>query len=412
MNAAQAVAAGIHALPGVGRAFATTQAAWRFWANPRVTLPVLIEPLREAGRRAAAESPSRYVLLDHDWSKVDYASHKSKPDLTQLSNHLDHGYELSSVLAVDAHDGAPLAPMGIRLYAADGDHTSESTSVEPHQPHLDQLLPWMQKCGSWGLDRIPVHIIDREGDSLKHMRAWDADGHKFVVRADDRRVTFRGQSRLFSEITATLQQENAFAFAREVDLRGRRGRQFVAEAEVVLAGPAWARTPDGKKYTIPGPPLRLRLVVAQVRDDDGALLAEWWLLTNVDDVPADQIALWYYWRWRIESFYKLLKSAGLELEEWRQESAAAIAKRLLVACMTCVTAWRIERLDSPEAEECKQFLVRVSGRQTKRRRPITTPALVVGLHLLLSTLEILDHYSLAQLRQFAALAMPIFRPSG
>ena len=74
----------------------------------------------------------------------------------------------------------------------------------------------------------------------------------------------------------------------------------------------------------------MRLIVAQVRDADGTVLAQWWLLTNVDDVPADQIALWYYWRWRIESFHKLLKSAGLEMEEWRQESAAPIAKRLLV----------------------------------------------------------------------------------
>ena len=31
----QSVAAGLRALPGLARSFARTQAAWRFWANPR-----------------------------------------------------------------------------------------------------------------------------------------------------------------------------------------------------------------------------------------------------------------------------------------------------------------------------------------------------------------------------------------
>ena len=30
---------------------------------------------------------------------------------------------------------------------------------------------------------------------------------------------------------------------------------------------------------------------------------------------------WYYWRWKIESFFKLLKSAGQQLESWQQPSA-------------------------------------------------------------------------------------------
>ena len=120
----------------------------------------------------------------------------------------------------------------------------------PHEPHLEQILPWMRKSNQWGLERIAVHV-DREADSLKHMRAWDAEGHKFLVRADDRRVAFRGQSRLFTEITAALQQENAFGFTCHINLRARRGWQFVAETEVVLDGAAWARTVDGKKYCIP-----------------------------------------------------------------------------------------------------------------------------------------------------------------
>jgi hypothetical protein len=49
------------------------------------------------------------------------------------------------------------------------------------------------------------------------------------------------------------------------------------------------------------------------------------LLSNVVGQPADTLALWYYWRWQIECFFKLLKTQGLHLEDWQQESGLAIA---------------------------------------------------------------------------------------
>ena len=412
MNVVQAVAAGVKALPGAGQSFAATQGAWRFFANPRVTLAKLVEPLREVGRQACRESPSPYALLVHDWSKLDYDGHKSKPDLTQLSQELDRGYEQMTALLVDGHQGAPLAPMGMTVFSAAGLHSTEADSPQPRLAHLDQVLPWMEASRTWDLSKTCVHVIDREGDSLKHLRQWDAAGHLFLVRGDDRRVKFRGESQLLSQIVQTLRAEGAFANTGEVSIRGRKGRQWIAEAEIVVDGPAWGRTTEGKTCRVNGPPLRLRFVVAQVRDSEGQLLAEWLLLTNVWDVPALQIALWYYWRWQIESFHKLLKSAGLEVEEWKQESAAAIAKRLLVGCMACVTVWTLQRQATPEARECQQFLVRLSGRQTKRHRPITTPALLAGFYVLLTTLEVLEHYTPDQLRHYAQTAAPILCRSG
>lgn len=406
MNTVPAVAAGVKALPGTGTAFAATQAAWRFFSNSRVTLAKLVEPLRQAGRRGCEQSASPYVLLVHDWSKMDYDGHKSKPDLTQVSQELDRGYELTGTLLVDAADGAPLAPMGVSVLSAAGMYTTEAETPQPRVGHLEQVLPWMDASRSWGLNKQCVHVIDREADSLKHMRAWDAAEHLFLVRADDRRVTFREKSHRLSEIAGVLREEGAFAAYDEVVIHGRKGRQWVAETEIVLEGPGWARTPEGKKYRVPGPPLRVRLVVVQVRSAEGEVLAEWLLLTNVWDVCRYQIAQWYYWRWKIESFYKLLKSSGLEMEEWLQETVGAIAKRLLVGCMACVTVWSLQRQTTPQAEECQRFLVRLSGRQMKRTRPVTAPALLAGLHMLLTMLDVLEHYTTTQLSDFANTAVP------
>jgi hypothetical protein len=412
VNDVQSVAAGVKALPGVATSFAATQGAWRFFANPKVTLPKLIEPLRSVGRQACAESPSSYVLVVHDWSKLDYDGHASKKDLTQLSQVLDRGYEQLTALLVDAANGAPLAPMGMTVLSAAGMHSTEAVAPQPRTPHLDQVLPWMEASRSWGLSKTCVHVIDREADSLKHWRQWAAAGHRFLARGDDRRASFRGQSKRLSEIVATLQAEGAFAAHGEVAIRGRKGEQWVAETAITLDGPAWGRTPEGKTCRVDGPPINLRLVVVHVRDSQGELLAEWLLLSNVWEVSALQVAHWYYWRWQIESFHKLLKSAGLEVEEWLQESAAAITKRLLVGCMACVTVWTLQRQTTPEALECQKILVRLSGRQMKRHRPITAPALLAGLHLLLTMLEVLEHYTPEQLHKFANTAAPHLCASG
>ena len=83
LNVMQALAAGIKALPQAGEPFAVTQAAWRFFQNPRVTLTELVQPVQKLGRQAAQQSLSPYTLLAFDWSKLDFGGHANKKDLTQ-----------------------------------------------------------------------------------------------------------------------------------------------------------------------------------------------------------------------------------------------------------------------------------------------------------------------------------------
>ena len=63
------------------------------------------------------------------------------------------------------------------------------------------------------------------------------------------------------------------------------------------------------------------------------MLARWLLLTNVPAALADAatIARWYYFRWRIESMHKLLKSAGWQLESWLQRDGQRLLIKLLLA---------------------------------------------------------------------------------
>jgi len=121
------------------------------------------------------------------------------------------------------------------------------------------------------------------------------------------------------------------------------------------------------------------------------------------------VALWYYWRWRIESYHKLLKGAGQQVEHWQQETAAAMARRLLVAAMACVVVWRLARDEHPQAAAMRDVLVRLSGRQMRRgkiARGFTETALLAGLGVLLPMLELLEHHDVAELRGMAEAALP------
>src|SRR5207249_1287072 len=162
--------------------------------------------------------------------------------------------------------------------------------------------------------------------------------------------------------------------------------QYVAETEVVLHRYAKLhRKKGGKAYRryVKGKALPLRLVVSQVRNENGEVLASWLLWTNLAEVSADKIVLWYYWRWQIESYFKLLKSAGHHLEQWQQETAQAVATRLLIVAQACVVVWQLARSKAKEAEPAREFLVRLSGRLMKRNKPFTEPALLAGMWVLL-----------------------------
>ena len=168
-------------------------------------------------------------------------------------------------------------------------------------------------------------------------RQWDDHGHRFLAPADDRRVKWSGKSLLLSEIPRLLVQRHAFCKVTEnASYQGQTAKLWVAETNVILDRPARKNVRD-KRFELAGGPLALRYIVAQLRDGRGKVLAEWMFLSNVStSVKAEHLAHCYCWRWQIDSYLKLLKSLGQQLEHWQQETGIAIARRLLVASMACM----------------------------------------------------------------------------
>ena len=45
----------------------------------------------------------------------------------------------------------------------------------------------------------------------------------------------------------------------------------------------------------------IRLIITTILDAKGKKIAKWFLLSNVEDIDAQTLATWYYWRWKRES---------------------------------------------------------------------------------------------------------------
>jgi len=406
------LAAGMKSLPGEQSSLADTQALWRFLGNPRVKPVDLVVPLLDMARQGIEESCDAYALAVHDWSRLNFRTHGSKRDRIRMTHQHDVGYDLQSTVLVSDRDGATICAPVQNLRTAEGLLSSRADGVLPQQSHLDELserMGWLQRQA---LGCPLVHIVDREADSIGHLRQWSAAGHRWLVRVKaGSQVKWQDRSMALSAVAQGLD----FQPQRQVSYQGREAVQWIASTLVVVSRAARPKALDGQGKRVPpvkGEALKVRLVVGEVRDEAGKVLAQWYLLSNVPEaVEAGELALWYYWRWRIESYFKLLKGAGQQVEHWEQESGEAIFKRLLIASQACALAWRLERAQGESAERTRTFLVRLSGRQMKRTRPVTASALLAGMYLLFVMNETLAHYSPEEIAQFAREARSM-RPAG
>lgn len=390
------------------------QKLWRFCKNKRVAETALIQPMHEAIRRETAERPSGVLLAVLDWSTLSFGHHPSKTDRATLTHAHDLGYDLATVLMVRGDDGVPIAPAVVSLETATAVH---GTRENPHplgESHVDQILGNMRYTQEQELGNPVVHVIDREADSINHWRQWSAEGHVALVRADDRIVLHQGEETTLKKLAKGLRDSGSLKDAREVLDHGRKAHQYVGEVPVTLHRPGRRNGEDGKKIDVPGPPLQLRLIVAEVRDAKGAVVARWLLLTNTPEELADAatVALWYYFRWRIEKMHKLIKSAGWQLESWLQRDGRRILMKLLVAFGALASIWALERRGDAESKAFQELLMQMSGRQTKRTRRVTTSGLLAGLWVLQAAVGPLARHGPDQLNAMLETHLPLFTMDG
>ncbi|MDQ7083542.1 MAG: transposase [Sulfurovum sp.] len=369
--------------------------------------PIIEEVVEQSNKRVG-----NYTLVAYDWSHLDYKKHTKKQELVtknKKGNAKQIGYDLQGSLAMD-EKGNPLGALAQNLATSEKIYSTYDSNIDTNLTHLEELIQRTKYLReNYKFEKELVDIIDREGDSVALMREYEANGWCYLIRAksnhkvylpdEDREVK---QGDLAKELTLGSYLKT---IKYKVDKKMQKVKIFVNEIEVTIKRDATKSVldEDGKRKTIftAGKSIKARFVVERLVDEDNNIVAQWMLLSNVPkEVTATTIGTWYYHRWKIESYFKLLKSSGFNLESWQQETPMALFRRLLVVSYATLFVWKIERSEEKNAPAVRKFLVQLSGRLIEKNKEFTTPALLSGLWVFMKMMNVLKIYDVEALFAF------------
>jgi hypothetical protein len=235
MGSSSLLAHGIHSVNQASKAFAATQAAYRFFHNPHITMRDLAAPLLEHLQQQVPQVCDNYVLVIHDWSQLMYTKHSHKSACKNLYHDRPEGYELQSALGISDRDGLPIAPVALSLRTSVGVYCSRYSQVRPEKTELDELDGVMRFIEQQRLTLPAIHIIDAQADSVMHYREWnEVPNCSYLVRAVDRYVQYQGVEHKCSAMQSILQESGRFKQVCDVSYKGKAAVQYVAEAPVRL----------------------------------------------------------------------------------------------------------------------------------------------------------------------------------
>jgi len=410
VNAQQQATNGLKILLG-NETMTQVQATWRFLNNPNVTIKELYEPLINHLEKEIHSQCDKYVLALEDWSHVDYKKHTSKKELKSENGKdtcMTIGYDYQGAIAASDRTGEPIGIIDHNLKTADYCYSTYDDNIDMNLTHLEELKIRIKHISNiLKTDKRIVNIVDRESDSIAFMRGLDEDNQLFLLRGkNNSKVNYYDEE---SNTTISIKQgdlANKLPLGKKVKTikyRKKNATIFANECEINISRDAtkMISSSDGKKklQKTKGKTLKLKFVVERLVNDKDEIVAEWLLLSNVfdEDIDASTLANWYYYRWKIESYFKLLKSSGFNMEEWQQREPAALFRRLLVVSYSCVLVWKIANDTSINAKKIREFLVSLSGRLIQKDKEFTHPALLAGLENYIQMLDLMSMFTRKEL---------------
>jgi len=248
------------------------------------------------------------------------------------------------------------------------------------------------------IEKSIVHIIDREADSVGFLRDLEEDDF-YIIRAVDRSsVEYKGEKISQKDLSNKIELgKYVKSITYKKNKKNEKVNIYVNSVDVLITRDTYINE-GKKKRRIKGKPVKCRFIVERLVDQKNNIVATWLLLSNLkEDIDDKTIALWYYYRWKIESYFKLLKSSGFNMEEWQQQTAEAVFRRLLIVSYACLLVWQIEHSNKKNIIEIKKFLVRISGRLVPRKKVSTSSALLAGIWNFFSTMDIIELYDIEKL---------------
>lgn len=419
MSVKESATNGLKLLIKDSKAFSQVQASWRFLNNNNVTINSLFSAISENLESEIDTHCDKYLLAMSDWSHLDYKKHTSKKELiskNKKDNCKQLGYDLQTTIGVSDRTGEPIAPIVHNLKTSKRVYSTYNENIDKNLTHLEELAlrtKWIKN--NLNIKKKIVHIVDRESDSVAFMRELNENKELFLLRVKNENMVHYLKDK---EDIKQIDLANKLGLGREVKsvkYRGKFVKIYVNECDIEIKRDATKMIigKDDKKriQKTEGEAIKARFIVESLVDKDNKIVTQWLLVTNILDksVKAETLANWYYYRWKIESYFKLLKSSGFNLEEWQQEEPIALFRRLLVVSYACMIVWKIANDNSENAKKIREFLILLSGKLIERGKEFTYPALLSGLWAYLQMMDVIEMFSKDELLEIKSQLVEIMK---
>ena len=339
--------------------WAETKAAYRFFQNQDVEAADIIETHRK--KTAERAKPYKTILAIQDTSYFIYTSHTKTKGLGAMSlkkgKHVEkifsNGLVMHACLAVTT-DGVPLGLLDQNIFvrklrSAERRRFADVTPIEEKESY--HWLEALKNTDAIMGDTQVVTVCDREADMYGLFELGDRLKSPVLVRANVDRAINR-KSRYAEEDVVRL-----WSFMRDRPAAGTKTIEIPKRKATPHAKARNARTAiltikfgsfvfnpprNNIQYRHSQPPnLAMCAVYAyEVNPPENEEAVEWMLLTNLPITnfqEACEKVHWYCLRWRIEMYFKVLKS-GFKVEDCRLSTADRLMRYLAVMS---VVAWRL-----------------------------------------------------------------------
>ena len=233
MKANNKLSTGIKAIPSLNKSQSLAQSLWRFLDNPKSETIKLNQPIIDLSKKEANTLKHKYLLVMHDWSRINFRNHTNKKDKLQMSHDKDMGYDLQNALLVNSTSGVPIAPIFQNMQFDKSTLSTISNEFLESKSHLDELSIRLEEIKKIGYKQQLIHIADREADSIGHLREWHSNGHLFLIRCK------QGNKEKFNGIEQKLKDVGGQLKYRQItiDCISAKNTLLVSEAMVEIIRP-------------------------------------------------------------------------------------------------------------------------------------------------------------------------------
>jgi hypothetical protein len=337
-------------IPMACQDWASTKAAYRFFANERVSEAEILAGHFQATRDRFRATPGPVLVL-HDTTELSFQREKYHAigvTSRTYGKGADGRSRLHTVCGLLLHSSLVVTPEGLPLGIAAAKAWTRKKfkgcnalkkKINPTRVPIEEKesVRWLENLRqSTALLNEPqrcVHIGDRESDIYELFCEAPRIGTHFLVRTCVDRLAGDGTHTIADEMS-----EVQVKGVHRIEVRDAKGAPSEAVLEIRYRR-IRVRPPIGKQRRYPA--LTLYVIHAHERGaPKGRERIEWKLITDLpvtSRAEAIEKLTWYAARWKIETFHKILKS-GCKAEDSKLRTAERLLRLIAVFC---VLSWRI-----------------------------------------------------------------------